>query len=87
MVWNDQVIAGTKKPPEQLIIQGVYDWHPGKAKFTSKRISDCIRWMKEHELVPLGMGSSEHCSGSRRMISAVSSIYARLPNWLRKDSH
>ncbi|MEX2673423.1 MAG: restriction endonuclease subunit S [Phycisphaeraceae bacterium] len=54
-VWNDHLIDGVQ-PTQKQIITGVHDWHPDKAeKFPPQRIRDCIKWIKDHDLVPTGI--------------------------------
>ncbi|MEX2387053.1 MAG: restriction endonuclease subunit S [Phycisphaeraceae bacterium] len=55
-VWNDHLIDG-HQPTDDEIVEGVHDWHPEKAKFEAARIRRCIGWMRNVNLVPLGIGS------------------------------
>jgi type I restriction enzyme S subunit len=63
-VWNDHLIDG-HQPTDEEIVQGVHAWHPEKVKFEAARISRCIEWLRNANLVPLGIGSrSEPIGGT-----------------------
>ena len=52
--WNDLLLA--EQPiTDEAIVQGVYAWHPSKARFTADRISTCIGWMRKEGFVPQGI--------------------------------
>jgi methylase of polypeptide subunit release factors len=53
-VWNEMLLA--KQPvSDETIIQGVYAWHPAKARFVADRISACIGWMRKEGFIPRGI--------------------------------
>jgi hypothetical protein len=53
-VWNDLLVA--KQPvTDDAIVQGVYAWHPSKARFPADRILTCICWMRREGFVPRGV--------------------------------
>lgn len=55
-VWNDLLIDGEETTAEKLIA-GVHGWHPEKAaKFPAGRVEKCMKWLRDHDLVPTGTG-------------------------------
>jgi methylase of polypeptide subunit release factors len=53
-VWNDLLLAN-QPVTDDGIIQGVYAWHPSKARFAADRILTCIGWMRKEGYVPRGV--------------------------------
>jgi len=53
-VWND-LLVGKEAISDERIIQGVYGWHPSKARFTREQIQSCIGWMRKQGFVPRGV--------------------------------
>lgn len=53
-VWNDLLLA-KQSVTDDGIVQGVYGWHPSKARFTKEQIQNCIGWMRTQGFVPRGL--------------------------------
>lgn len=52
-VWNEMLLA-KQSVTDEGIIQGVYAWHPAKARFAAERIQACIDWIRKEGFVPIG---------------------------------
>jgi type I restriction enzyme S subunit len=62
-VWNDY-LNDKRIPSEDEIVRGVHGWHPDKAaKFDAARIGRCIKWMRDNDMVPTGMGPKTQIAG------------------------
>lgn len=52
--WNDFIIKGIKPSDDQIVEEFRDRWHDKKKRFSPKRISDAITWMKKKKFVPTG---------------------------------
>ena len=54
--WNDFVLEGNEPTEEQIVREVRENWHPKKEKFSPGSLHEKLAWMREHDLVPRGLG-------------------------------
>jgi len=54
--WNNLLIDKTDITDEAIVQEAREDWHPQKLKIDRERFFKAIAWMREHNLVPTGLG-------------------------------
>jgi hypothetical protein len=54
--WNDLIQAGQKISDDVIVNEVRRNWAATKARFTPERLKIAIKWLKERELVPKGVG-------------------------------
>jgi hypothetical protein len=54
--WNDLLLAGDAPTDEKIMREARENWHPKKLRIPLERWKRALDWMKEHHLVPRGIG-------------------------------
>jgi hypothetical protein len=54
--WNDLLLRKRKASDEDIVNEFVYHWHPRKARFPKRRLLNALKWMRENNLAPKGVG-------------------------------
>ena len=55
-VWNDFLIDGHEPTDDEIVASVLNDWHPSKRQIAEDRWRAALPWMREHDLVPRGLG-------------------------------
>jgi hypothetical protein len=54
--WNDFLILKRTPTDDEIITEFLLHWHSKKARFSRARLSKALAWMRDHGIVPQGLG-------------------------------
>lgn len=54
--WNNLLLDGKTPSDEEIVYESRENWHESKLKIERDRFFRALAWMREHELVPKGLG-------------------------------
>lgn len=67
--WNNLLLLGRKASDEEIVLEATENWHGDKLKIRRERFFNCLTWMRNHGLVPAGMGSFVAKKGNGKVVT------------------